>query len=140
MIGPANDVRDAHVDIVHDDAQLIRGAAVHLALLGRAQKNEILNLIVGNFARTENGVLELRDRAERDAETNRRVFSAKSGFALAARAARDAARTLLFFRVIGFLDRIAATALFFPAQAIAKISRARRGQLQRRLTMQIQAL
>ena len=69
MIGAANDVRDAHVYIVHDHAELIRGKPV------RAQQHEIFDLRVLHFARTKHGILELRHSRARHAEPNRARYA-----------------------------------------------------------------
>ncbi len=131
-------MRDSHVDVVHHHAQLVRRAAMRLPILGRTQQNKILDLIAGHFARTKDRILKMSDRAERNAKANRRILHAQSRLAFTARAASDPARALLFFRVLCFLNRI--TARIFLRRAIAKIGRARCGQLQRRFTVQIQAL
>ncbi len=72
MIRAADDVRDAHVDVVHHGAELIRRQRRlgGLARLRRAQQNEILDLFVGDFARAEDGVVESRDLAQRHAEAH----------------------------------------------------------------------
>ncbi len=138
VIGAANHVRNPHIDVVHDYAQLIHRPAARLAFLGRSQQNEILNLLVGNFARTKNGVLEWSDRAQRNAKTDGRIFRAESHLSFAARAPCDAPRSRLFFRVLGFLDRIAAR-IFFRG-AIAIVRRAYGSQFDGRLPMHFQPL
>ncbi len=85
MIGAANDVRDAHVDVVHDHAELVRGHAV------RAQQDEIFDVRVLHFARAEDGVFEFRRTRARRLEANR-VGNSGSIFLGALRVREIAAR------------------------------------------------
>ena len=64
MIGAANDVRDAHVDVVDDYAQLVGG---HPA---RTQQHEILNVCVLHFARSEDRVFKRSHAGSRRLETD----------------------------------------------------------------------
>ena len=65
-------MRNAHVDVIHDDAQLVGRRALRLAFLGRTQENEILDLLIRHFARAENRVVEFRGCAQRNAESDGR--------------------------------------------------------------------
>ena len=53
MIGAANDVGDAHVNVVDNDAELIGGHAAG------AEQDEIFDIGVLDFARAEDGVFEI---------------------------------------------------------------------------------
>jgi hypothetical protein len=46
MIGAADQVRDAHLDVVDHGAELIGGQAVLLPRARRTQQNEIFDLVV----------------------------------------------------------------------------------------------
>src|SRR5258706_3560219 len=122
MVGAANHVRDAHVDVIHDGAELVSWRAHFLAFLGRTQENEILDLFVGHFARAEHRVIEFRHGPERNAEANRGVPDTQPGLAFPAGATRYAPRPRIFFCVLGFFDGVAA-GIFFR-RTIAEISRA----------------
>src|ERR1019366_157882 len=75
MIGAANDVRNAHVDVVHNHTELVSWDAT------RAQQNEILDLGVLHFARTENSIFEFRHSIARHTKADR----ARNSVALAGR-------------------------------------------------------
>src|SRR5271154_5514391 len=62
MVGAADHVRDAHVDIVHHHAELIGRQAV------RAQQDEILDLCVLHLAWAEHRVLKSGYTVTRHAE------------------------------------------------------------------------
>ena len=58
VIGAANHVRDAHVDVVDDDAELVHGHGRNLLrTFGRAEKNEVFDFVVVEFAVAEHGVV-----------------------------------------------------------------------------------
>ncbi len=93
MIGAANDVSDAHVDVVDHGAELISRQA------GGTQKNEILNFLVLHFERAEDRVFETGHAFSRRSEANRvrrafanLLFALRRG-QISARA-RSAARSL----------------------------------------------
>jgi hypothetical protein len=65
MIGAANDVRNAHVDVVHNHAELVSWDAIG------AQQNEILDLGVLYFSRTENSIFEFRHSIARHTKADR---------------------------------------------------------------------
>src|SRR5712692_9212753 len=56
MVSAANDVRDAHVDVINDDAELLHGLAEFLVTFSGTDQNEVFDFIVGKFALAENGV------------------------------------------------------------------------------------
>src|SRR6202011_2303882 len=77
-----------HVDVVHDGAELIgrQGGSAARASSG-AKENEVLDLVVLDFARTENRVVETGGRTERHAETHCRLLVGAGRLAVAATAA-----------------------------------------------------
>ena len=65
MVGAANDVRNAHVNVVHHHRQLISRQPIG------PQQNEVLDFGILHFARPENSVFELGYALAWDAEPNR---------------------------------------------------------------------
>ena len=67
VVRPANHMRDSHVDVVDNHAQLISWRALRLAVFRRTQQDEVLDFRIGHFARPEDRILEARDRVLRNA-------------------------------------------------------------------------
>ena len=69
VVGAADDVREAHVDVVGDDAQVIRRNAIG------AQEDEVLNFGVGEFDPAKDGIVEACGSALRERRSARRTAS-----------------------------------------------------------------
>src|ERR1700748_861196 len=91
MVGTTDKVSDAHVDVVDNDAELIHRLAEVRGIFARTQQNEILDLVVREFALTEYCVEKFRGPTHRNFETNRRLPVLRGGPAIAARTAHDPA-------------------------------------------------
>ena len=129
MVRAANDVRDAHVDVVDHRTELIHGLAVVFLTFTGAQQNKIFNVVVGKFAIAENSVLNFGGAAERDFEAHRGFRAGRRGFPVATGAARDAADLRALRGLAGF-RRMVATGIFFRG-AIAQEGAAVRQKFQR---------
>src|SRR5580704_14987411 len=77
-------------DVVGDDAHLVGGHAPLFAVLARAKEDEVLDFFVVELALTEDGVAE-EGFSGGDAETDGGFYAGIRRFAVAARAADDAA-------------------------------------------------
>ena len=101
VIGAANDVRDAHVDVIDHDAELIGGHAVG------AEQDEIFDGFVLHFVRAEDGVFEFCGAGARHFEADREgdscgiFFGALCVGEIAARA--GSSFETFYFRVRGLL-------------------------------------
>ena len=69
MVGAAQDVRNAHVEIVDHHAEVIGGHAVG------AQQNEVLELGIGKLDAAEDGILECGTPTLGDSKANRSAFT-----------------------------------------------------------------
>src|SRR2546430_266716 len=88
MIRAANHVRDAHVDVVDYDAELVHRLAKFLVAFAGAQQDEILDLIIGKFALAKHRVRKSRRSTSGNLEADRRLRARCRGLAVAARTAR----------------------------------------------------
>ena len=91
VVRAANDVRNAHVDVVYNDAHLIHGLAKLFVALARTKQNEVFDFVVRKFALAKNSVEKFCRAADRHFETHGRLKAGSGGLAVAARAASDAA-------------------------------------------------
>ena len=101
MIGAANDVGDAHIDVIDYDAELVGGDAVG------AQQDEIFDGFVLDFVHSEDGIFEFGHTGFGNAAANR-VWLA-SGILLSAFLrrqinARTRAPAKTFARIRAFLE------------------------------------
>src|ERR1700733_3183037 len=90
VVGAADHVGDAHVDVVDDDAHLVGGHAPFFAVFAGTEEDEVFDLFVVEFAVAEDGVAE-EGFSGGDAETDGGFYAGIRRFAVAARAADDAA-------------------------------------------------
>src|ERR1700680_3753564 len=100
MVGAANHVRDAHIDVVNPPAELIHRLTEFFVALSGAQQHEILDFIVGKFALAKNRVEKFGRAAGWHAKTNRRLSARSRRLAVAASAADHAAWARRFRLVI----------------------------------------
>src|SRR5262249_28652693 len=85
-----NDVSDAHVDVVHNHAHLIRGEAPFFVISSRAQQYKVFDLVVGEFPLAEDAVVELGRSAEGNLESDSRFDARGPGLSVAAGTGADA--------------------------------------------------
>ncbi len=71
MVGAANDMRDAHIHIVHDAAHLVHGLTEIFALFPGTQQHEVFDFVIRKFTFTEHRIEELRLAANGNLEANR---------------------------------------------------------------------
>ena len=120
MVGAANDVGDAHFDVVDNSAEVIGGqGGPSGASSGRAQENEILDLVVLRLRgdrrrRRSNRVVSPRGHAK----TNGRTLIGGGGLTFAARTASDAPCASLL-PAAGIVRCVAARVFF--RRAVAEI-------------------
>jgi hypothetical protein len=119
MVGAANYMRNAHVDIVHHRAELIHGLAKLFFSLARTHQHEILDFIIREFSFAKHGVQELGSSTHRYFETNRWFNPCRGRFSVAARTARNAPHLRGFRTLHGMI-----AAYIFFRQAIAEKRRA----------------
>ena len=110
VVGAANDVGDAHVDVVDDDAQLVGGHAPLFGVFAGAQEDEVFDFGVVEFAVAEDGVGEVRFRRSGTRKRMAGFTSGIRGFAVAAAAANDAAN---FFDAGGAVGGVISAGVFF---------------------------
>src|ERR1700674_75631 len=102
MVSSADDVGYLHFDVVHDSAQLIGGqGGGGLVCPRRTHEDEILDLVVANFARAKYGVVKAGRSSQRHEEADRWIFGRIGGSTLAATAARNAPFGLAFGAILG---------------------------------------
>ena len=99
VVGAANHVRDAHLDVVHHGAELIRRQPGSLIAARGAQQDKVLDLFVCELSPPKNRVLKFGSPAERYLEADRGLCVLRGWLAVAASAAdhaphRPAARAL----------------------------------------------
>ena len=91
VVGAANDMGDAHLDVVDNSAKLIGGQGGPAAgAASRAHEDEILDFVILHFAGTKHGVFESRSGAQRNAKAYGWILMGGGGLAFAATAANDA--------------------------------------------------
>src|SRR5215469_12694825 len=73
VIGSADNMRDAHIDVIYDHAHLVHRLAKLFAVLAGTQQNEILDFIVGELAFSKDRVEKSRAAAGRNLEANGRL-------------------------------------------------------------------
>src|SRR5580704_9648118 len=73
VVGAANDVGDAHLDVVDDDAHLVGGHAPFFAVFAGAKEDEVFDFGVVEFAVAEDGIGEV-GFAVGDAEADGRFY------------------------------------------------------------------
>ena len=100
VVGAANHVSDAHIDVVDHHAHLVHGLAEFFVAFSGTQQNEILDFFVGKLAFTKDRVEKFRRFAKGNFETHRRLRPGRRWLAIAARTARDAAPRPLSFLVL----------------------------------------
>ena len=111
VIGAANYVRDAHVDVVDYGAELIGGQGRSTdCASSRTEQHEILDLLVLNFARAEDGVVQAGGGTQRHAEAHRGILRGAGRHALAARAADNPPNFV--FATDSFVREISARVFF----------------------------
>src|SRR5262249_32171215 len=103
MICAADHVGDAHLDVIHNSAELVGGKSQAIRPFRRSQKHEIFDLVVVHLACTKNDVFKLGPRSEWHPKANRRCLLARRRLTIAAIAADHApwSRTLLFPCLLG---------------------------------------
>jgi hypothetical protein len=116
MIGAANDMSDAHVDVVDDDAELVHRLAKFFVALAGAEQHEIFDIVVGKFGVAENHVVESCFSADGNFEANRGLGSGGGWDSVAATAANHAANLGAFGAVVG----VVAADIFFRGAVTEK--------------------
>src|ERR1700719_3786899 len=109
MIGTANDMSDAHVDVIDDDTEMVHRLAKFFVALAGAEQHEIFDIVVGKFGVAENHVVESCFSADGDFEANRGLGSGGGWDSVAATAANHAANLGAFGAVVG----VVAADIFF---------------------------
>ena len=118
MVGTANHVGDAHVDVVNDDAELIHGLAELFVAFSGAQEDEIFDFVVREFRFAKNHIGEFRHATQGNFETHGWLRAGSGRLAVPASTARDAARAAaLGFFVLAGLGVVAARIFFGGAVA-----------------------
>src|ERR1700688_224800 len=116
MIGAANDMRDAHVNVVDHHAELIHGLAEFFVTLAGAQQHEVFDIVVGEFGVAEDHVVESCFSADGDFEANRGLGSRRRRLSIAAAAAHHAANLAAFAAIFG----VVAADIFFSGAVTEK--------------------
>src|ERR1700686_1230512 len=84
MIGAANHMSDAHVDVINDDAKLVHGLAKFFITLAGTQQHEVFDIVVGKFGVAEYHVVKSCFSADGDFEADCRLGSGRGRDAIAA--------------------------------------------------------
>src|SRR5688572_30164538 len=71
MVLTANHMRDAHLNVVENDRQVVKRMAV------RSQQNQVFNLGMSAFLLAVNNVREVRSAFTRDFQANRKWFTCR---------------------------------------------------------------
>src|SRR2546422_652933 len=110
----------SHVDVIHDDSQLVHGLAEFFVTFAGTQEHEVLDFLVRKLALAKNRVEEFCSAAQGNLETDRGLYTGIRRPSIAAGAARDAARpaTLRFFVLSWF--RVISAGIFFRGAVTQK--------------------
>ena len=109
MVGPANHLRNAHVDVIDHRTELVHGLPKFFVAFAGAQQDEIFDFVVGKLALAKHRVCKIGRPANGHLKANRGFRAGGRGLAVAAGAARNPARSAsLWLFVLGGLGVIAA--------------------------------
>src|SRR5580765_3444662 len=103
VIGSANDVSDAHIDVVDHHAHLVHRLSKVVVTFSRAHQYEVFDFVVGKFALAENGVQKFGGAANRNFEAHRGLHTECGLLTVAAGAARDAAKCSSLSALFGMI-------------------------------------
>src|SRR5437870_4216860 len=100
MVGPANHVRDAHVDVIDHRPELVHGLPKFFVAFAGAQQDEIFDFVVGKLALAKHRVCKFGRPSNGHPKADRGFRPGRRGLAAAAGAAGNAARSASFWLFI----------------------------------------
>src|ERR1700675_3967284 len=103
MIGTANDMSDAHVDVIDDDTEMVHRLAKFFVTLSGAEQHEVFDIVVREFGIAEYHVVKSCFSGEGDFKANCGPGSRRGRNAIAAAAANHAANLAAFGAIFGVI-------------------------------------